>query len=104
MTLAQTDIPAGIALWLAGGFAVLLVVGIVFGPLIGRLIRHGSLRDGPPVVWDGTGDPWDRNTDGTYRLRATNSDGHLQSMSLDDIEQAFGSVSLDPPAGQDPTP
>lgn len=90
------------ALWIGVGLWVIAMA--VLAPLVGRLIRNGRRGEpGPPVVWDGSGDQWNRNHDGTYRLAAENSDGRLQAMSLDDIEQAFGSVTLQPPAEQDPT-
>lgn len=87
--------------WLIGGvWAAVLVLA----PFVGRLIRTGR-RDpaGPPVMWDHSGDAWDRNRDGTYRPRGRNSDGHLQHQDYDDVDQAFGPITLTPPAEQDPT-
>lgn len=81
--------------WLIGG---LWAAALVLAPFVGRLIRNGRRSSGPPTVWDRNGDPWDRNPNGTYRLRGRNSDGHLQAMDLDDLIEAFGPITLEPPA------
>jgi hypothetical protein len=55
----------------------------------------------PPVVWDRQRDAWDRNTDGTYAIRAVNSDGCLQHWHLSDIAREFGPVTATEPTGPD---
>lgn len=87
--------------WLAGG---LWAAALVLTPFVGRLIYTGRRhRHTPPVVWDRDGDPWDRDRHGTYHLRGENSDHLLEAWTYDEIDQAFGPVTLEPPTGQDPT-
>jgi hypothetical protein len=100
MNLAQADVPSSVALATTVGVALWLIAAV----LIGRLIRNSRRgATGHPVAWDRNGDAWDRNPNGTYRLRGENSDGHLQAMDLDHIEQSFGPITFEPPAEQDPT-
>jgi len=82
---------------------VLWAIGMcVLAPLVGIALRRSRRHlTGSQVIWDRNRDPWDRNPNGTYRLRAENSDGHLQAMDLDDVEQAFGPTTSEPPAEQD---
>ena len=85
--------------WLIGG---IWLVALTLIPFVGRAIRNNRRHSGPAVIWDRDSDPWDRNPNGTYRLRGCNYDRHLQHQDLDDVDQIFGPITLDPPAGQDP--
>lgn len=70
---------------------------LILAPAVGRLLRHVRRANGPQTLWDRHNDPWDRDpVTGLYRLRAVNSDGHLQAMDQDDVENTFGPTSLEP--------
>lgn len=72
-----------------------------------RALRTVHDTEFPPVLWDGTGQPWDRNPDArTYRQRAENSDGYLQDWTREQIDRVWGRTSaIDPAeAGEDTDP
>ena len=83
--------------WLIGG---IWLVALTLIPFVGRAIRNNRRHSGPAVIWDRDSDPWDRNPNGTYRLRDTNSDRLLQAMDEHDLEQAFGPLTLTAPPSQ----
>ena len=82
---------------LAIGLSFWFLALLFLVPKVGRRLRRARRIDGPPILWDRDGDPWDRNPDGTYRLRDTNSDRLLQAMDEHDLEQAFGPLTLTAP-------